>query len=158
MGRKMTGHKIGLIKLREKPELKNTAVSWFSEKWGIPAEEYQKSIDECIDGTKIVPQWYIATDETGNIIGGAGVIENDFHSRVDLAPNLCALFVEPQFRGNRISERIIDMIKNDMKSSGLSTLYLITDHTSFYERYGWEFFCMTDCCDGTRSRIYKISL
>ena len=21
-------------------------------------------------------------------------------------------------------------------------MYLITDHTSFYERYGWEFMCM----------------
>lgn len=25
---------------------------------------------------------------------------------------------------------------------GVDTLYLLTDHTSFYERYGWEFFCM----------------
>ena len=22
------------------------------------------------------------------------------------------------------------------------TLYLLTDHTSFYERYGWKFLCM----------------
>ncbi len=29
-----------------------------------------------------------------------------------------------------------------MKEKGISTLYLITDHTSFYERYGWEFYCM----------------
>ena len=27
-------------------------------------------------------------------------------------------------------------------STGLKTLYLITDHTGFYERYGWEFLCM----------------
>ena len=27
-------------------------------------------------------------------ISGAGVIENDFHDRKDLTPNLCALFVE----------------------------------------------------------------
>ena len=30
----------------------------------------------------------------------------------------------------------------DMAAMGVSTLYLLTDHTSFYERYGWEFFCM----------------
>ncbi len=29
-----------------------------------------------------------------------------------------------------------------MKKYGIDTLYLITDHTSFYERYGWEFLCM----------------
>lgn len=31
---------------------------------------------------------------------------------------------------------------NDMKEKNINTLYLITDHTSFYERYGWEFLCM----------------
>ena len=25
---------------------------------------------------------------------------------------------------------------------GIDPLYLITDHTSFYERYGWEYLCM----------------
>ena len=29
-----------------------------------------------------------------------------------------------------------------MAGLGVGTLYLLTDHTSFYERYGWEFFCM----------------
>ena len=29
-----------------------------------------------------------------------------------------------------------------MRSKGISPLYLVTDHTGFYERYGWEFFCM----------------
>ena len=25
---------------------------------------------------------------------------------------------------------------------GVDTLYLLTDHASFYERYGWRFLCM----------------
>ena len=29
-----------------------------------------------------------------------------------------------------------------MKNKGIDTLYLITDHVGFYERYGWEFFGM----------------
>ena len=29
-----------------------------------------------------------------------------------------------------------------MEERGVGTLYLLTDHTSFYERYGWEFYCM----------------
>ena len=28
-----------------------------------------------------------------------------------------------------------------MGELGVDTLYLITDHTNFYERYGWEFLC-----------------
>ena len=28
-----------------------------------------------------------------------------------------------------------------MKERGVSPLYLLTDHTGFYERYGWEYLC-----------------
>ena len=42
-----------------------------------------------------------------------------------------------------------------MKQRGVTTLYLLTDHDSFYERYGWEFYCMVQG-DGeeTMSRMY----
>ena len=29
-----------------------------------------------------------------------------------------------------------------MRAKGISPLYLVTDHIGFYERYGWEYFCM----------------
>lgn len=29
----------------------------------------------------------------------------------------------------------------DMAAQGVPTLYLLTDHTGFYERYGWEYLC-----------------
>ena len=37
-------------------------------------------------------------------------------------------------------------------------VYLITDHTGFYERYGWEFLCMVqedDEPDKTRMYIHR---
>ena len=42
-----------------------------------------------------------------------------------------------------------------MNARGISTLYLVTDHTSFYERYGWQFYCMVQG-DGEEgpSRLY----
>ena len=33
-------------------------------------------------------------------IAGAGVVDNDFHDRVDLTPNVCALFVEKDTETN----------------------------------------------------------
>ena len=40
-----------------------------------------------------------------------------------------------------------------MKEKGIDTLYLLTDHTSFYERYGWEFYCIIEN-NGETSRVY----
>ena len=32
--------------------------------------------------------------------------------------------------------------RRQKRKKGVSPVYLVTDHTSFYERYGWEFYCM----------------
>lgn len=93
--------------------------------------------------------------EGHTVVGGLGVIENDFHNRRDLAPNVCAVYVEENYRCRGIAGELLHTVCTDMKEQGVDTLYLVTDHTSFYERYGWEFFCMVQG-DGepTLSRMY----
>ena len=70
------------------------------------------------------------------------MIENDFHDRKDLAPNLCAVYTEEEYRGKGIAGRLLNMVVEDMRGKGISPLFLVTDHTGFYERYGWKFLCM----------------
>lgn len=129
-----------ILKIREHPELIPAAAEWFHRKWGIPAEAYLNSMGGCAAGAA-VPQWYAAIDR-GEIIGGLGVIENDFHNRKDLAPNVCAVYVEEGYRCRGIAGELLHCACLDMRDMGVGTLYLATDHTSFYERYGWEFLCM----------------
>ena len=77
------------------------AAAWFSAKWGIPEDAYLESMRESARAGSAVPQWYIvrANNEVASpIIAGCGIIENDFHDRPDLAPNLCALYVEEEYR------------------------------------------------------------
>lgn len=141
-----------IIKIRDNPTLREHSAQWFHEKWNIPKQAYYDSMDQC-SGDKGVPQWYIVCDGE-NIIGGAGVIENDFHNRPDLAPNVCAVYVEEHCRNRGIAGDLLNFICNDIRSFGIDTLYLITDHTSFYERYNWHFLCTAENDDGTLSRIY----
>ena len=101
--------------------------------------------------------WYLCLDKE-RIVGGLGVIENDFHDRKDLTPNVCAVYTEKEYRCQGIAGRLLDMVVKDMKDKGIMPIYLITDHTSFYERYGWEFFCMVqgdDEPDKTRMYIHR---
>lgn len=79
-----------ILKIREHDELADKAAEWFHDKWGVPIEAYRESISECLNSGGSVPQWYAAV-ENGEIIGGIGVIENDFHDRRDLTPNVCAV-------------------------------------------------------------------
>ena len=130
-----------ILKIREHRELAERAAKWFHAKWSIPVEAYQESIAACLRGDKVIPQWYVALEQD-EIIGGLGVIENDFHDRKDLTPNVCAVFTEEGYRGQGIAGNLLNMVVNDMKSKGISPIYLITDHIGFYEKYGWEFLCM----------------
>lgn len=148
-----------LVKIKEQPDLRNDAANWFHEKWEVPLEAYLESMEACINGKQPVPQWYVVLAEE-QIIGGAGVIENDFHNRKELAPNICALYVEPGYRCQGFAGQLLQRACDDMKEMGVDTLYLITDHTSFYERYGWEFLCMVqgdDEPDLTRMYIHRTS-
>lgn len=130
-----------IMNLREKPQWKQKAAQWFHEKWNVPVDAYLESIEESLNSENPVPQWYLAVKEE-QIIGGIGVIENDFHDRKDLTPNVCAVYVEEEFRCRGIARKMLETVCRDMKEKGIDTLYLITDHDSFYERYGWEFYCM----------------
>ncbi|MBR1390193.1 MAG: GNAT family N-acetyltransferase [Lachnospiraceae bacterium] len=126
--------------LRDRTELKDQAAEWFHSKWGVPKEAYLECMEAYLDGTTEYG-WYLCLD--GNkIVGGMGVIENDFHDRKDLSPNVCAVYTEEEYRGQGIAGHLLDMVVDDLKSKGITPVYLVTDHTGFYERYGWDFLCM----------------
>lgn len=143
-----------LIRLIDRPELRDAAAAWFHEKWGIPRAAYLESMDACLAARSAVPQWYLAL-AGGRIVGGMGVIENDFHDRPDLTPNVCAVYTEGDYRCRGIAGALLELVCADMAARGVETLYLLTDHDSFYERYGWEYLCPARG-DGedTPSRMY----
>lgn len=141
------------ITLRQRPELKEAAAAWFHDKWAVPEAAYLECMDAYLSG-ETEYGWYLCLD-SDQIVGGMGVIKNDFHDRKDLAPNVCAVYTEPAYRGRGIAGRLLDLVVEDCRSKGISPIYLLTDHTGFYERYGWEFLCLAQG-DGedTPSRIY----
>ena len=97
-----------IIRLADRPEITGQATVWFHEKWNIPLEEYRKSMEACLTKESAVPQWYVAM-EGERIIGGLGVIENDFHDRKDLAPNVCAVYTETDKRCQGVAGALLIM-------------------------------------------------
>ena len=128
------------ITLREQSELLNIAAEWFHSKWGVPKEAYLECMEAYLKQETELGWFLCRLGE--QIVGGLGVIENDFHNRKDLTPNVCAVYTEPDKRCQGVAGTLLNFVCDDMKSKGIEILYLVTDHTSFYERYGWEFLCM----------------
>ncbi|MEE0687176.1 MAG: GNAT family N-acetyltransferase [Lachnospiraceae bacterium] len=128
------------ITLREEATIKDKAAEWFNSKWGVPKEAYLECMNEYLSG-ETEYGWYLCLDGE-KIVAGMGVIENDFHDRKDLSPNVCAVYTEEDYRDKGIAGNLLNMVVDDMKDKGITPIYLVTDHTGFYERYGWEFLCM----------------
>ncbi|RBQ26444.1 GNAT family N-acetyltransferase [Arcobacter sp. CECT 9188] len=129
-----------IIKIKENEEIIKIASKWFNEKWEIPEEAYIESMKD----DDFMSQWYVAMHDN-KIIAGVGVIENDFHNRKDLSPNICALYVEEEYRNQGIAKNMLNFVCDDFVRIGVKNLYLVTDHTSFYEKYNWKFLCMVEC-------------
>ena len=128
------------ITLRERAELKSCAAEWFHCKWGVPTEAYLECMEAYLK-KETEYGWYLCMNGD-KIVGGMGVIENDFHDRKDLTPNVCAVYTEKDYRCKGIAGHLLNMVVEDMKSKGITPVYLVTDQIGFYERYGWEFLCM----------------
>ena len=143
-----------ILKLRDCPQWLDRGAAWYHAQWGVPLDAYRESMAACVKNLGAVPQWYVAVDG-GQILGGLGVIENDFHNRPDLAPNVCAVYVEESHRRRGVAGALLNCVCADMAALGVDTLYLLTDHTAFYERYGWQFLCMAQGDgDAEPSRMY----
>ncbi len=143
-----------VLPLRRYPALANAAAAWFSEKWGLPQQSYRDSIRACLGRDTGVPQWYVVLDGSGGIAAGAGLIENDFHDRPDLCPNV-TLYVERAYRGRGLARALLRYIRADAARLGFSALYLVTEHAAFYERCGWQYCAMCKAEDGAPMRVYK---
>jgi len=147
-------NKYKIIDLRERKDLIAAAANWFHEKWDVPLQAYMDSMESSLSTDIGVPAWYIIKDDSESIIAGLGVIGNDFHKRPDLTPNICAVYVEENYRQHGIALMLLNRACADLAKKGIAEAYLITSHTAFYERCGWDFYGMIEENDGNMVRCY----
>lgn len=147
-----------IISVRENTEYKDIAIKYFQNSWPIVYPIlYENSIINSIDAQNDLPQWYLLEKEN-EIIGCAGLITNDFISRMDLYPWLCALFISEKHRGNNYAELLIERAKIDSKKIGFKYLYLSTHHNGYYEKLGFKYIGQGYHPWMEESKIYQIEL
>lgn len=147
-----------IISIRENPEYKDKAIQYISSKWeSVPVIVYEDSITHSLTTKSPLPQWYLM-EKDGQIIGCAGLITNDFVSRMDLYPWVCALYIDENQRGNAYGAMLLEKAKEDSKHAGFENLYLTTALTGFYEKYGFRYIGQGYHPWNEESSIYEIRL
>lgn len=147
-----------IISVREQPEYKDRVIGYLQNSWSeVLPSLYQDCVDHCIDAVNPLPQWYVL-EKDGEIMGCAGLITNDFISRMDLYPWLCALFIDEAHRGHGYALKLMEKAKEDAQKAGFSHLYLSTHHIGYYEKYGFKYIGLGFHPWEEQSRIYEIEI
>lgn len=147
-----------ILSLRTQPAYREMMVDYFHGRYGNDKNRalYADCLAHCTAASPL-PDWFLLLDgETP--AGGCGLITNDFISRMDLYPWICALYVEPQYRGNAYGAQLLRTAEDAARAAGFSDVYLCTDHTSYYERYGYRYIGDGWHPWGCSSRIYQKQL
>lgn len=148
-----------IISVRAQPECASAAIAFLQQAWGSGNNEimYEDCVRHCLDSSSPLPQWYLLRDgET--LTGCAGLIPNDFISRMDLWPWICALYVVQKHRGHEYGRRLLDYARADARRLGFRKIYLSTEHVGYYERYGFVYLGQGWHPWGESSRIYAAPL
>ncbi len=145
-----------IVSLRSEPAMLDIFCSYFSKHWGKP-ELYCNCMQAALQTSSPLPQWFLAM-QGDEIIGGCGLITNDFISRMDLYPWLCALYVEENFRRQGVGGMLIDYTAGTAQKLGFENLYCGTDHIGYYEKYRFQYIGTGYHPWNETSRIYSRKL
>ncbi|HGM5287979.1 TPA: GNAT family N-acetyltransferase [Serratia liquefaciens] len=148
-----------IISVRQSPEFKQQAIGYFQQQWASQETlmMYEDAITRCIGAANPLPQWYLLVDNS-QILGCAGLITNDFISRGELYPWLCALYVEEAHRNRGYGRLLINHVAQETRQLGFPRLHLCTDLEGYYEKQGFAFNGLGYHPWGEASRVYTRDL
>ena len=89
-----------------------------------------------------------------NIIGYCTITKEDCIKNVSYTPYIGYLYVDENYRGNRISEKLINFSSNYLKEQGFDKVYLVSDHINLYEKYGFSVIDEQVAFYGAKEKIY----
>ena len=148
-----------IISIKDNPSFKVKATQYIISKWATQQSTmvYQDCIDSMMTSPSPIPQWSVMVVDD-QIVGCIGLVTNDFISRMDLWPWIVAVYVESDFRNQKVATKLINWAVEQAALAGFEHVYLATDLETFYEKLGFEYIATGYHPWGDQSRIYQKSV
>ena len=122
--------------------------------WGAGQYLYEllknKKLNQLVgENTKVL----MLTDRE-NLVSFCTFAEKDDIQPTDLTPWVGWAYTFPKYRGNRYIGKLLSYIETVAEEEGVKNIYISTNHTGLYEKYGYEFYEIMKDINGEDSRVY----
>lgn len=93
-----------------------------------------------------------------NIVGFCTFMKTDYYPDNKYFPWISTIFVDEEYRGKRISQCMIEAVIEYAKNCRFSHVYIPSDMTGFYEKYGFEKIDELENYGGDVDNIFSLKL
>lgn len=132
-----------IYNIKEKQEFLKEVAELIQKEWGKKTnskEEFEEKINKKI--SKIINNFdnplycKLVLLDDDILIGFISIFPTDGNERKDLSPWYATMYVKEEYRGKGYSKILNDAILEEAKKRGFKKLYLKTDLTNYYEKFG----------------------
>jgi len=131
---------------------------WLSElkrsDWGASAFLHKLLSEGTFFDTAGEKSTVLLLTDGDELISHCTFAEKDDIQPTELTPWVGFVYTFPAHRSNRFAGLLFDEVERLSKERGIKAVYLSTNHTGLYEKYGFEYLCEMTDIDGNPSRIY----
>jgi GNAT superfamily N-acetyltransferase len=92
------------------------------------------------------------------IVGMVTIMKTDYYPLPEIYPWISTLFVSEEYRGHRISKKLIDFANEYAKDIGFDNTYIPSEHIGLYEKYGYSYIRDIRNYGGGTDRLYVKNL
>lgn len=92
--------------------------------------------------------------QENNIAGYCTVAKSDCIPNVPYTPYIGYMFVDEEYRGQRLSQKLISFAISYLQTLGFHQVYLVSDHENLYEKYGFKVIDIKTAPWGAVEKIY----
>jgi GNAT superfamily N-acetyltransferase len=128
---------IQIMQVEQGTELARVLLSFVE---GCSWEEVKEHVSQ------VIREWQLTDWETmfvavmdGKIVGMTSLLKEDYYPLPEIFPWVSCVFVEKEYRGERISEKLIAKANEYAKTLGFTKTYIPTEFSGFYEKYGYTY-------------------
>ena len=90
----------------------------------------------------------------GCIVGMVTIMKTDYYPLPKIRPWISTLFVSEEYRGHRISEKLINFANEYAKDLDFDKTYIPSEHIGLYEKYGYTYIEDIVNYGGDTDRLY----